>query len=503
MIAGEGYRRSTVRPRGDLARVARAGAPVLIPVAIPPHPLPTPTSLPAGPPAQRGGTRNPAWLRFTDAAQRSLRQPLPVLVDLTLAAGVTSVLTGSFSAAVMAAAAFLAIGLLIGVWKRRSCVQAQGVGWYVRRVAPTAALAGPAAGILSGAGFESGAQASLGMLAGLTGLKLLLWAVVGGARRRGLGLRRTLVIGPERQVAATEYRIHLYPEAGLVCSHSHVCSPGRDSDPAASVALIEQLLGDHAIDHVVCTGGDSGSDSFMRDVVRLTPAAVDVTVVEQVPLGGGPLTRIGDLAVLCLGRPSWGSEVFKRVFDMTAAAALLALLSPVMLLTALAIRLGDPGPAIFRQRRTGRRNGMFTIYKFRSMVRDADNMKLDLMHCNVADGLLFKALNDPRITRVGRFIRRFSIDELPQLVNVLKGDMSLVGPRPLPSVFDPSDLFARVRHQALPGITGLWQVKGANALSYDDMIDLDCAYVATRSLGFDLKILLQTLPAVLVRRDPY
>jgi lipopolysaccharide/colanic/teichoic acid biosynthesis glycosyltransferase len=310
-------------------------------------------------------------------------------------------------------------------------------------------------------------------------------------------------VGPERQVAAVEYRIHLNPEAGLVCAHSHICSDRRDGDPARSLALIQGLLSEHSIDHVVCTGGDSGSDSLMRDLVRLAPATVDVTVVQPVPLAGVPLTRLGDLAVICLVLPSWGSHFFKRLFDLTAAALLIAALAPVLLLTALAVRLGDPGPAIFRQIRTGRRNAMFTIYKFRSMIQDAERMKDELRDCNIADGPLFKARNDPRITPVGRFIRRFSIDELPQLLNVLKGDMSLVGPRPLPSRFDELDPFARVRHQALPGITGLWQVKGANALSYDDMIDLDCAYVATRTLGFDLKILLQTLPAVLVRRDPY
>ena len=382
-------------------------------------------------------------------------------------------------------------------------MQAQGVGWYIRRIIPGSLAASAAVKLYPGVTDRSAVALAVGLFLSLVWLKLLLWVVVAAARRRGLGLIRALVIGPERQVAGAEYRIHLYPEAGLVCAHSHVCSPGRDGTAAQSLELIENLLADHSIDHVVCTSGDTGSDNVVRDIVRLAPPAVDVTVVQAVPLDGVPLTRLGDLAVICLARPSWGTESFKRAFDLVAASVLIALLGPLLLLTGLAIRIGDPGPAIFRQRRTGLGNRAFTILKFRSMIENAESLKVDVLHRNVADGLLFKAADDPRITSVGGVIRRFSIDELPQLVNVLKGDMSLVGPRPLPSEFAPDDLFARVRHGVPPGITGLWQVKGANALSYDDMIDLDCAYVATRSLGFDLRILLQTVPAVLVRRDPY
>ena len=416
---------------------------------------------------------------------------------------VTALLTRSVGASAATAAVLFVTGLLFGVWKRRSSVQAQGVAWYVARIVPSSLAVAAAAAVYPGVSDHSAFAVGVGVFLGLAWAKLLLWVVVATARRRGLGLIRALVIGPERQVAAAEYRIHLYPEAGLVCAHSHVCSPARDGTAAESLELIDRLLADHSIDHVVCASGDTGSDTVVRDVVRLAPPTVDVSVVQSVPLAGVPLTRLGDLAVICLARPSWGTESFKRAFDVVVATILIALLAPVLLVTAVAIRLGDPGPAIFRQRRTGLGNRAFVILKFRSMIENAESLKVDLLHRNVADGLLFKATDDPRITSVGGFIRRFSIDELPQLVNVLKGEMSLVGPRPLPSDFDEDDLFARVRHGVLPGITGLWQVKGANALSYDDMIDLDCVYVATRSLGFDLKILVQTVPAVLVRRDPY
>ena len=494
MIAGEKESGGAGQPSSNLAAVQAPVAHSAVPATRPAAQGPKRSAAPPG---------HPAWLRAADACQRSLRQPLPVALDVALGVGVTIALTGSPGAAAVAAAMLFLTGLLFGVWKRRSSVQAQGVGWYVRRIIPGSLAAAAAVKLYPGVTDRSALALAVGLFICLTWLKLLLWVVVAAARRRGLGLIRALVIGPERQVAGAEYRIHLYPEAGLVCAHSYVCSPGRDGRAAQSLELIETLLADHSIDHVVCTSGDTGGDNVVRDVVRLAPPAVDVTVVQAVPLDGVPLTRLGDLAVICLARPSWGTESFKRAFDLVTATVLIALLGPLLLLTGLAIRLGDPGPAIFRQRRTGLGNRAFTILKFRSMIENAESLKVDVLHRNVADGLLFKAADDPRITSVGGVIRRFSIDELPQLLNVLKGDMSLVGPRPLPSEFAEDDLFARVRHGVLPGITGLWQVKGANALSYDDMIDLDCAYVATRSLGFDLKILLQTVPAVLVRRDPY
>lgn len=452
---------------------------------------------------RRAATRTPAWLRGADSCQRSQRRVGPIGLDLGVTGASVYSISNSSRATVAAAALLLVTGLALGVWKRRSSVQSQGIGWYLRRITPCVVVSVAALCLYPGLSARTAALVAATVMVWLSASKVALWVLVATARRRGLGLSRTLVIGPERQVGAVEYRIHLYPEAGLVCAHSHVCPPSRSGAPEESAALIERLLDDHSIEHVVCIGGETSSDSVLRDVVRLAPMAVDVSVVQQTRVVGASSTRIGDLAVICLSRPSWGSELVKRLIDIAAGSALLVLVAPVLLVTSAAIRLGDPGPALFLQRRTGRHNRMFTIFKFRSMVVDAERLKVGVMDLNVADGLLFKAVDDPRVTKVGAWIRRISVDELPQLINVVRGDMSLVGPRPLPNEFDPSDLFARARHSVLPGITGLWQVKGANALSYEDMIDLDCAYVASRSLGFDLRILLQTIPAVLVRRDPY
>lgn len=473
-----------------------------VPAAAPARTAPQPAGR-AVPVRPQGSTRTPAWLRAADSCLRSERRPLPMAVDLAFTAGSVYAVSGSGSAAASAAGLLVLGGLLVGVWKRRSSLQAQGVGWYLRRITPCVLVVAVALSVWPGLPARTAFLAGADLVVWLATTKIAFWVLVATARRRGLGLRRTLVIGPERQVGAIEYRIHLYPEAGLVCAHSVVCPPARRGRTEDPLALISALVGDHSIEHIICAGGDTGSDSVLRDVVRLAPLGIDVSVVQQVPLAGGGSYRLGDLGVLCLSRPSWGADTVKRAFDVIVASALLVLLSPLLAATALAIRLGDPGPALFLQRRTGRDNRLFTIFKFRSMVLDAERIKPELMSQNVADGLLFKAADDPRITRVGSCIRRFGIDELPQLINVVRGEMSLVGPRPLPHVFDPEDRCARARHSVLPGITGLWQVKGANALPYEDMIDLDCAYVTARSLGFDLKILLQTVPAVIVRRDPY
>ena len=188
----------------------------------------------------------------------------------------------------------------------------------------------------------------------------------------------------------------------------------------------------------------------------------------------------------------------KRGLDVAGAAAGLVLLAPVLLAVAAAVKLDSPGPVIFGQRRCGRGGRTFTMYKFRTMVRDAERLQADLAHRNEVDGPMFKISKDPRVTRVGRFLRRSSLDELPQLVNVLKGEMSLVGPRPLrmeEMAFSPSwrDLRLRVR----PGMTGLWQVSGRTRIAFDQWIAYDVEYIRNQSLWLDLKILWRTAVMVL------
>jgi lipopolysaccharide/colanic/teichoic acid biosynthesis glycosyltransferase len=191
--------------------------------------------------------------------------------------------------------------------------------------------------------------------------------------------------------------------------------------------------------------------------------------------------------------------VAKRTFDLAVCIWLLPVVAIIMLLVALAIRLDSPGPVLIAQERTGKDGRRFRMYKFRTMVQNAEELKAGLRHLNVLPPPDFKIPNDPRITRAGRILRQTSLDELPQLFNVLRGDMSLVGPRP--TTFEPTtySLWHTRRLEVTPGITGLWQVKGRNLTTFDERLRIDIEYIEHQSFWFDLKILLQTVPAIFRR----
>jgi exopolysaccharide biosynthesis polyprenyl glycosylphosphotransferase len=188
----------------------------------------------------------------------------------------------------------------------------------------------------------------------------------------------------------------------------------------------------------------------------------------------------------------------KRVFDCLMATFILTVLSVPLLIISFLIKLDSPGPILFKQQRMGHKGRTFSFFKLRTMVKNAEELFLELKKKNERGGPVFKMKNDPRITRVGKFLRRYSLDEIPQLINVLRGDMSLVGPRPQ-VLWEASayDEWAKKRLSILPGVTGLWQVSGRADLTYQEMIDLDIYYLEHWSPGLDLKILLRTLPTVL------
>jgi exopolysaccharide biosynthesis polyprenyl glycosylphosphotransferase len=225
---------------------------------------------------------------------------------------------------------------------------------------------------------------------------------------------------------------------------------------------------------------------------------VGIHTIEGIPLVGLPPLRL-----------SRSSRLLKRAMDLAFTIVGLLLLAPLFAVVALAIKLDSRGPVFFRQVRMGERNRTFRIYKFRSMTVDAEERKAQLVHLNQhaqrgVDARMFKVANDPRITRVGAFLRRSSIDELPQLINVLKGDMSLVGARPL--ILDEDQYvedWARKRLSLRPGITGLWQVLGRSEIPFDEMTKLDYLYVTNWSLAGDLRLILRTLPALLRKRAAY
>jgi exopolysaccharide biosynthesis polyprenyl glycosylphosphotransferase len=253
-------------------------------------------------------------------------------------------------------------------------------------------------------------------------------------------------------------------------------------------------------------GGSVATETAERVYRDLQDLPVDFhlsTGVLGVAASRVAVQRFDDVPVLGLRRVEltrW-QQVLKRAFDLVVTSLLVVLLSPVMVACALAVRLSGPGPILFRQRRFGQDGTVFHVHKFRSMVADAED-RLPALRAigNEADGPLFKLHHDPRVTWVGRILRGWSLDELPQLLDVLAGQMSLVGPRPLVThEIDLTDPWARTRLRVKPGVTGLWQVAGRHRLPFDDLVRYDLFYVENWSLSMDLFVLLRTIPAVLRR----
>jgi exopolysaccharide biosynthesis polyprenyl glycosylphosphotransferase len=235
-------------------------------------------------------------------------------------------------------------------------------------------------------------------------------------------------------------------------------------------------------------------------VVRVAPSTMEILIhrAEFVPGQSVPLFE--------LKPPVFDGIDFalKRTFDVVVATALLIVLSPLFLVCAAAVRFTSRGPIFYRSWRPGMGGVPFPCLKFRTMYQDADARQADLEAANEADGALFKIRRDPRVTPIGRLLRRFSIDELPQLINVLRGQMSLVGPRPLPERdFERLEDWHKKRYLVLPGITGLWQVSGRSDLDFDDLVRLDFLYLERWSVFLDLTILMKTVPAVITRRGAF
>jgi lipopolysaccharide/colanic/teichoic acid biosynthesis glycosyltransferase len=232
------------------------------------------------------------------------------------------------------------------------------------------------------------------------------------------------------------------------------------------------------------------SRPMIIDLVRPEVAPPDVPVNEA-----WPVERLGAVGLLA-ARP-W-QRAIKRAIDIVGSLAMLLVFSPVMLVIAFLIPVTSPGPVIYAQRRIGRGGAPFTMYKFRSMDQDAhDHRHLHAHRNRHTTGPVFKVPDDPRVTRVGRVIRRLSLDELPQLLNVLRGDMSLVGPRPaLPEEFDQCNAHIRQRTLVAPGLTCIWQVSGRSDVDFLRWVDMDLEYIRAWTLRLDLKLLLRTIPAV-------
>jgi exopolysaccharide biosynthesis polyprenyl glycosylphosphotransferase len=320
---------------------------------------------------------------------------------------------------------------------------------------------------------------------------------------------RCLLVGDEAAAAYVRKKLLISPavKAALV----GVVPPGARHNGAPGQTELPHELGpvliEHGIDRVILATEAEGRDDLLYVIRELKSFGVKVSVLPQGSRIAGSsveLDHLHGMTLLGMRRFEFtrSSRFVKRAFDLVGTGVALALLAPLFLVVALAIKLDSPGAILFRQRRIGRHGDEFQMLKFRSMVRGADRRKLELAHLNEGEAGLFKIADDPRVTRVGRVIRRLQIDELPQLINVLRGEMSLVGPRPLiPQEDRRIEGWYRRRLDVPPGITGHWQVLGSSTrIPLAEMVKLDYLYVANWSLWGDVRLILRTLGFLASRR---
>jgi len=328
---------------------------------------------------------------------------------------------------------------------------------------------------------------------------------------RAVGIRRRVVLVGEGDSLLRLKSALAAARGGL--TYEFVGAVSRDDVPGlrrlGSPQDLSAVLDDVRPDEVILTESDFAERTVLEIVeqthrqgvrVRLAPDTTELLVQrgEYVPGQGTPLF---ELRPPVLTGSDWA---VKRIFDLVVSAIVAVLFLPLWLLIALAVKLDSRGPVFFVDRRIGVGEREFGMLKFRTMVAEAPELQPKLEEANEAEGALFKIRDDPRVTRVGRVLRRLSLDEIPQIVNVLKGEMSLVGPRPLPlRDYALLEDWHRARYAVLPGMTGLWQISGRSGLGFDDLVRLDFTYIENWSIWLDITIIARTIPAVITRKGAY
>jgi exopolysaccharide biosynthesis polyprenyl glycosylphosphotransferase len=325
---------------------------------------------------------------------------------------------------------------------------------------------------------------------------------------RGQDTRNVLIVGTGPEAHALRHHLesirHLgYTFKGFIESPS---GPSRLATSAGDVVGTLDTLFQHArqqfVDEILFTM--PCERSLVLDVLgKARNQGVDLRVVPDLYEGLGwdnPIEYIGQFPTIPLhrGHVPELAFAFKRVIDLVFSAFVLLILAPFLLAIAIAIKVESPGPVFYSSERIGKKGCVFRCYKFRTMVRDAEHRRAEIMHMNERDDVLFKVSNDPRITKVGSFLRKYSLDELPQFINVLRGEMSVVGPRPpIASEVLEYKLKHLRRLDVMPGITGLWQVQARQDPSFDSYVSLDVAYIENWSVWLDVKIIVRTIAVVL------
>jgi exopolysaccharide biosynthesis polyprenyl glycosylphosphotransferase len=334
-------------------------------------------------------------------------------------------------------------------------------------------------------------------------------------KRAGYAAHRLVLVGTLPEALDLYTAVTRSPAAGLIpvaihLTDGYAAARGiRTPVPVYAgwdvLSLVREVGGDTI---AVCGSASAEPGELRRLAWQLEGSGIDLIVAPQLTDIAGPrvhIRPIEGLPLLHVEEPTLSGPALlaKNLMDRIAAVVGLLVLAPLFVAIALAIRLTDRGPVFFRQPRVGHEGRTFRVWKFRTMYVDAEDRLAGLVDRNETDGMLFKIRQDPRVFPVGRFLRATSLDELPQLINVLRGEMSLVGPRPLPA--DDGDFLGDVRRRLLvrPGITGLWQVSGRSDLSWDEAVRLDLYYVDNWSLTYDLSILWRTIWVVLARKGAY
>ena len=344
--------------------------------------------------------------------------------------------------------------------------------------------------------------------------RLAIRVMLSWLRKRGYNTRYVLVVGTDRSGEDFTRRLERRVDLGLRVL-GQLVEPTGDALPAASIAGrpiigsvddLERVLHEDVVDEVVIAL-DSAHQDLVGPVARICEEEGKIVRIpvpsEGLTISGGRMETVEGVPVLSLvyGPDRAVSLALKRVTDLMVAAAALVLLSPLFAAIAIAVVAMDGRPVLFRQTRVGLHGRPFQVVKFRTMATDAEERLVELLERNELTGHAFKLTDDPRISRTGRWLRKTSIDELPQVWNVIRGQMSLVGPRPpLPREVEGYDIWHRRRLSMKPGITGLWQVSARSEEDFDRWVELDLAYIDRWSLWLDLKIMARTIPAMLQGR---
>jgi len=424
----------------------------------------------------------------------------------------------------------LAVALLIFV--SASIIVAKGIGLYSFKIGTSSTEELPKIALVLGAAGMFAIAINL-ILTGSTqfaGFVSMLWPVAivlvylsrvirrtftGWQRLRRVGLRNVLIVGAGQVGIDIAKKLKNNPylgfnPIGFVDSNPlPLDNEKRELKILGNEDDLEELIAKYKVHHVIMSFSSSSHHVSLSTIRNYQNIGVTFSVIPRFFEALSSYDLIDTVQSIPLITLQNSKQVawklaMKRLIDILGSACILLLSAPIIIMIGVLIKLDSKGPVFYRQKRCGKDGKRFLMFKFRSMANDAESIQTELLKKNEATGLMFKMRNDPRITKIGKFLRKYSLDEVPQFFNVLKGDMSLVGPRPpLPAEASDYNDWYKQRLSFKPGMTGMWQINGRSDLSFDEMVKLDVEYINNWSLWLDIILLLRTIPAVINKRGAY